>query len=183
MLDLAARVDGRIQLTTDSLKAYRWATALAFPPGSVDYAQLIKIYEGLPSTGPDSKYSQPVCCGVRVDVRQGFPDPEHVSTSYVERQNLTIRMSNRRFTRLTNAHSKKIQNHEAATALMFMFYNFCRPHLTLTEGKKKRTPAMAAGVADHIWSLDEVIALLPEKPMGRVRKIGAPPESGLRVVS
>ncbi len=182
MLDLAARVDGRIQLTTDSLKSSRWATTLAFPPGSVDYAQLIKIYEGVSTNGPDSKYSQPKCCGVKVDVRHGFPDPEHISTSYVERQNLKIRMSNRRFTRLTNAHSKKIQNHEAATALMFMFYNFCRPHMTLTEQGVKRTPAMAAGVADHVWGLDEVIALLPEQPKGRVRKIGAPPESGPRAI-
>ena len=181
MLDLASRVDGRIQLTTDSLKSYRYATTLAFG-GSIDYAQLIKIYAGGEGTGPDTKYSQPECCGVKIDVRHGFPDPEHVSTSYVERQNLTMRMSNRRFTRLTNAHSKKIENHEAATALQFMFYNFCRPHMTLTKGGVRTTPAMAAGVADHVWGLGEVIALLPEKPMGRVRKIGAPPESGTRAI-
>lgn len=169
MLDLASRV-GRIQLTTDSLASYRYATTLAFG-GSIDYAQLIKIYEGGQAQGPDTKYSQPECCGVKIDVRHGFPDPEHISTSFVERQNLTMRMSNRRFTRLTNGHSKKIENHEAATALQFMFYNFCRPHMTLSKGGVKTTPAMASGVAEHVWSVAELVALLPEKS-GRFKPIG-----------
>lgn len=112
---------------------------------------------------------------------RGWPDAEHISTSFVERQNLTIRMCSRRFTRLTNGHSKKIENHQHATALMFMFYNFCRPHMTLNTKTEKRTPAMAAGVADHVWSLEELLGLLPV-PKGRVRKIGAPPESGKRAI-
>jgi IS1 family transposase len=156
MLDVASRGDGRIQLTTDGLKAYRWATTLAFD-GEIDYAQLLKVYEGVPTGGPDSKYSQPVCCGVQTDVRQGDPDPEHISTSYVERANLTMRMGMRRFTRLTNGFSKKVENLEAAVALHFMHYNFCRVHQTL-----KTTPAVDAGIADHVWTLAEVIALLPE---------------------
>ncbi|HWZ89138.1 MAG TPA: hypothetical protein VNW92_09820, partial [Polyangiaceae bacterium] len=132
-----------------------WATTLAFD-GEIDYAQLIKIYEGMPSD-PGGKYSQPECTGVKVDVRHGDPDPEHISTSYVERANLTMRMGMRRFTRLTNGFSKKVQNLEAAVALHFMHYNFCRVHQTL-----KTTPAVDAGIADHVWTLAEVIALLPE---------------------
>lgn len=176
MLDVAARVDGRIQLTTDAHKSYLWAVGLAFD-GEVDYAQLIKKYQGVDTGRVDAKYSPPVCCGIEKHIRQGMPDLDHVSTSYVERQNLTMRMSMRRFTRLTNGHSKKIEKHEAATALHFMHYNFCRPHLTL----KGRTPAMAAGVSDHAWTLPELISLLAEKT-GRVRKIGAPPESERRPV-
>jgi hypothetical protein len=106
---------------------------------------------------PGGKYSQPECTGVKVDVRHGDPDPEHISTSYVERANLTMRMGMRRFTRLTNGFSKKVQNLEAAVALHFMHYNFCRVHQTL-----KTTPAVDAGIADHVWTLAEVIALLPE---------------------
>lgn len=173
MLDVASRVNGRIQLTTDGHKAYRFATALAFPEDTVDYAQLVKIYGGVPSDGPDTRYSPPVCCGIEKHVRIGSPDPDEISTSYVERANLTMRMGMRRFTRLTNGFSKKIENHRHAVALHFMHYNFCRVHQTL-----KTTPAVDAGVADHVWSLDEVIGLIREKPMGRVRKIGAPPESG-----
>lgn len=101
----------------------------------MDYAQLIKVYEGVSDGNPNTKYSPPVCCGARKEPLRGWPEPEHISTSFVERQNLTIRMSNRRFTRLTNAHSKKIRNHEHATALMFFFYNFCRPHQTLRQGQ------------------------------------------------
>jgi IS1 family transposase len=176
MLDVASRVTGRIQLTTDGYHPYRYATAMAFADGMVDYAQLVKVYAGGTDGNPESKYSQPECCGARREARLGEPDFDHISTSHVERANLTIRMSSRRFTRLTNAHSKKVENHEASTAILFMFYNFCRKHLSL----KGRTPAMAAGVADHVWGLDEVIALLPEQPKGRVRKIGAPPDSGVR---
>jgi IS1 family transposase len=178
MLDVASRVPGRIQLTTDAHKPYHWAVTLAFEDGEVDYAQLIKKYAGVDTGGADTKYSPPVCCGIEIRTKAGYPDPDHVSTSYVERQNLTMRMAMRRYTRLTNGHSKKVQNHEAATALHFMHYNFCRKHLSL----RGRTPAMAAGVTDRVWTLDDLIALLCEKPMGRVRKIGAPPESERRVV-
>jgi IS1 family transposase len=166
MLDVASRVDGRIQLTTDGHRPYREAASLAFPDG-VDYAQLIKIYGGVEVNGPDTRYSPPVCCGIEKHVREGYPDPEHISTSYVERSNLTMRMGMRRFTRLTNGHSKKIANHRHAIALHFMFYNFARVHSTL-----KTTPAVDAGVADHVWTLDEIIGLIPEKPAGRFRKIG-----------
>lgn len=177
MIDAASRIDGRVQLTTDGLNAYRYATVLAFEQGTVDYAQLVKVYAGVASGGPDSRYSPPVCCGTKIDVREGSPDPDHVSTSFVERQNLTMRMSMRRFTRLTNGHSKKLHNHQMATALHFMHYNFCRVHSTL-----RTTPAVAAGIADHAWTLPELISLLPERPMGRVRKIGAPPESQRRLI-
>lgn len=157
MLDVASRMEGRIQLTTDGWKSYRYATTLAFD-GHVDYAQLVKIYAGMPHDD-GGKYSQPECIGTKIDVRHGYPDPDHVSTSYVERANLTMRMGMRRFTRLTNGFSKKIENHEHAIALHFMHYNFCRKHESL-----KMTPAMAAGVADHIWTLAELIALLPDQP-------------------
>ncbi len=166
MLDVASRMAGRIQLTTDAWKPYRWATTLAFD-GEIDYAQLIKIYEGAPNQDAGGKYSQPECTGVKVDVRHGDPDPEHISTSYVERANLTMRMGMRRFTRLTNGFSKKVQNLEAAVALHFMHCNFCRVHQTL-----KTTPAVDAGIADHVWTLAEVIALLPEQKR-RFARIGA----------
>ena len=167
MLDVASRIDGRVQLTTDGFKAYKWATSLAFPAGSVDYAQLIKVYAGASDGNPEAKYSPPVCCGARKEPVKGWPDMDHVSTSFVERSNLTMRMAVRRFTRLTNGFSKKIENHSAAVSLHFMFYNFCRKHQSL----KGQTPAMAAGVADHVWSIAEVVGLIPEKA-GRFQKIG-----------
>ena len=140
---------------------------VGFDDGMVDYAQLVKIYAGVATAGPDSRYSPPVCCGTKIDVRLGLPDPAHVSTSFVERQNLTMRMSMRRFTRLTNGFSKKLQNLGAAVGLHFMHYNFCRLHESLHEqGEPKRTPAMAAGLTDHVWSLAEVIALLRRRPAG-----------------
>jgi IS1 family transposase len=159
MLDVASRMEGRIQLTTDALKSYRYATTLAFD-GDIDYAQLVKIYAGQPGTDAAGKYSQPECIGTKVEVRHGNPDLDHVSTSYVERANLTMRMGMRRFTRLTNGFSKKIENHEHAIALHFMHYNFCRKH----ESLKKMTPAMAAGITDHVWTLAELVALLPDRP-------------------
>lgn len=167
MLDVASRIDGRVQLTTDGFRAYKWATALAFPDGAVDYAQLIKVYAGQSDGNPDNKYSPPVCCGARKEPVRGWPDMDHVSTSYVERSNLTMRMAVRRFTRLTNGFSKKIDNHAHAVALHFMHYNFCRKHQSL----KGQTPAMAAGVADHGWTISELVALLPETS-GRFQKIG-----------
>jgi IS1 family transposase len=155
--DLRGRVRGRIQLSTDAHQTYRGVVGLVFNPGEVDWAQLIKQYrsQGL----GEGRYSPPVCIGTKTRVRLGDPDLAKVSTSYVERQNLTMRMGMRRFTRLTNAFSKKVENHTAAVALHFMHYNFARPHKTLAN-PYPRTPAMAAGVADHVWNLTEIAGLL-----------------------
>lgn len=171
MLDVASRIEGRVQLTTDGFKAYKWATALAFPDGAVDYAQLIKVYAGTADGSPNAKYSPPICCGARKEPVRGWPDADHISTSFVERANLTMRMGMRRFTRLTNGFSKKIENHGHAVSLHFMHYNFCRKHQSL----KGQTPAMAAGVADHVWSIAELVALLPEQT-GRFQRIGSAAE-------
>jgi IS1 family transposase len=158
MQDLAPRLRNRVQLTTDGHHAYLRAVESAFE-GDVDYAQLVKLY-GSTDSGRKSgaaKYSPAVCIGSHADVITGSPDGEHISTSHVERANLTMRMSMRRFTRLTNAFSKKVENLTAAVSLHFMYYNFCRVHQTLGT-----TPGLAAGVTDHVWTLDEVIALLQE---------------------
>lgn len=152
MHDLAARLAHRVQLTTDGHKPYLEAVADAFGD-EIDFAQLVKIYGAPEQT--DSRYSPAQCMGTRRAVVSGQPDHAHVSTSYVERQNLTMRMGMRRFTRLTNGFSKKVENHEHAIALHFMHYNFCRIHQTL-----RVTPAMEAGVADHVWSLADLVALL-----------------------
>lgn len=149
--DLASRMANRIQLTTDGHKPYRDVVDIVFK-GDVDYAQLVKRYSE--TVEGKRRYSPPVCTGIRKDVIEGNPDPRHISTSFSERQNLTMRMSMRRFTRLTNAFSKKIENHAHAVALHFMFYNFGRIHKSL-----RVTPAMQAGVADHVWSLEEIAAL------------------------
>jgi hypothetical protein len=119
----------------------------------IDYATLTKIYGEDPQ--PEKRYSPAKCLGCRSEVVTGQPDPKHISTSYVERQNLTMRMSMRRFTRLTNAFSQKIENHAAAVALYFMYYNFGRVHQTL-----RVTPAMKAGIATHVWSVEEIVGLL-----------------------
>jgi IS1 family transposase len=155
MHDLKSRLRGRIQLTTDGLSAYPNAVGLAFRR-DIDFAQLIKSY---PSDSGVGRYSPAVCTGTRVRVDRGNPDPAKVSTSYVERQNLTMRMDMRRFTRLTNGFSKKLDNHMAAIALHFLHYNYARPHKTLAN-PYPRTPAMAAGVADHVWTLREIAELL-----------------------
>lgn len=152
MNDVASRVAGRVQLTTDGHHAYLTAVSEAFG-GKIDYAQLIKVY-GEPAN-PDKKYSPAECKGTQKYVISGTPEMTKVSTSYVERQNLTMRMSMRRFTRLTNAISKKAENHEAAVALHFMDYNFCRIHQTL-----RITPAMAAGITDHAWEVSDLVGLL-----------------------
>ncbi len=158
MQDLAARLASRVQLTTDGLKAYLSAVEDSFY-GAVDYAQLIKIYG--PSPEGDHRYSPAQCIGCKGESVTGNPDPAHVSTSYVERSNLTIRMGNRRFTRLTNAFSKKVENHEAALGLFFCHYNMCRPHLSLrTETNNRITPAMAAKVVDRQWKTEDLVALL-----------------------
>ncbi len=160
--DLAPRLANRVQLTTDGHKAYLQAVEGAFG-ADVDYAMLVKLY-GAPQGRPDERrYSPAECTGTIKGAVQGRPDPSHVSTSYVERQNLTMRMSMRRFTRLTNGFSKKIENHAHAIALHFMHYNFGRIHKTL-----RVTPAMEAGVSDHVWSLEEIAALVP-KPVAKPR--------------
>lgn len=148
--DLAARLRNRVQVTTDGLRVYVAPIANAFGTTGVDYAQLHKTYEAEP-TGP-GRYSPPKVTGTEKTPVFGFPIEDLVSTSFVERQNLTMRMSIRRFTRLTNAHSKKIENHVAATALHFAHYNLVRIHSTL-----RCTPAMSAGVTSHVWTLDELL--------------------------
>lgn len=154
MDDLQARLANRVQLTTDGHKAYLEAVEGAFG-SDVDFAQLVKLY-GPTITAP-GRYSPAECTGIKKIRREGNPDIAHVSTSFVERQNLTMRMSMRRFTRLTNAFSKKLDNHIHALALYFVFYNFTRIHKTL-----RMSPAMAAGITDRLWSLEDVIAKIDE---------------------
>ena len=154
MDDLRARLANRVQLTTDGHKAYLEAVEGAFGC-DVDFAQLVKMYR--PTITAPGRYSPAECTGIKKIAREGNPDIRHVSTSYVERQNLTMRMSMRRFTRLTKAFSKKLENHIHALALYFVFYNFTRIHKTL-----RTSPAMAAGVTDRLWSLDDVIAKIDE---------------------
>ena len=156
MDDLRSRLSNRVQLTTDGHKAYLEAVEGAFG-GDVDYAQLVKIYGSQGGNSPEKRYSPAECNGIRKHRVEGNPDIAHVSTSHVERMNLSIRMQNRRFTRLTNGFSKKLDNHIHALALYFAFYNFCRIHKTL-----KVTPAMAAGITDRLWSLDDIIAKIDE---------------------
>lgn len=153
MADLAERLKHRIQLTTDGHAAYLDAVEGAFKY-DVDYAMLIKLY-GSPTPEDQRRYSPAKCIGINSKVVEGDPDVNKISTSYVERQNLTMRMSMRRFTRLTNAFSKKVENLEYALALHFMHYNFCRHHKTV-----KMTPAMAAGIAEHPWTINQLVGLL-----------------------
>ena len=163
MRDLASRLETRIQLTTDGHRVYAEAVENAFG-SEIDYAMLVKLYGS--SNDGESRYSPATCIGCRTGVLSGNPDPKYVSTSYVERQNLSMRMGMRRFTRLTNGFSKKVENHGHQVALYFMHYNFCRVHKTL-----RVTPAMEAGLTDHVWSLEELCALLPErKPNARADK-------------
>ena len=150
--DLASRLATRVQVTTDGLKVYLNAIDNAFD-GEVDYAMLVKIY-GEPSDGP-KRYSPADCIGCKKENKIGNPDPKHVSTSYVERSNLTMRIGMHRFTRLTNGFSKKIENHAAAVALFMLYYNFARIHRTL-----RTSPAMAAGVTGKLWSIGDIVALL-----------------------
>jgi IS1 family transposase len=153
MEDCASRIASRVQVTTDGLKAYLETVEGAFGM-DCDYAQLQKIY-GAPSEEERHRYSPGCCIGCDMKVVSGNPDPKHVSTSYyVEGHNLTMRMSMRRFTRLTNAFSKKIENHAAMVAIHAVHYNFARIHKTL-----RITPAMAAGLSDNVWSLEEVVLL------------------------
>jgi IS1 family transposase len=152
MYDLAQRVRNRVQITTDGHKAYLMAVDTAFEGREIDYAVLDKIYA---SDGQQGRYSPAKIVTSKAAIVKGDPDPRHISTSYVERQNLTMRMHMRRFTRLTNGFSKKVQNHAHHVALHFMYYNFCRIHETL-----RVTPAMAAGVCDRAWEVSDLVALL-----------------------
>jgi IS1 family transposase len=154
LTDLANRMTGRIQLSTDGHRIYEGTVGPSFA-NDVDWAQIQKHY----ASGEPGKYSPPVCIGTKRRVLKGEPDPDRISTSYVERQNLTMRMGMRRFTRLTNGFSRKVENLAHSVSLHFMHYNFARPHAALRE-RYPRTPAMAAGVTDHIWSLEEIAALL-----------------------
>ncbi len=154
MNNLTSRVQHRIQLTTDGHGAYLEAVEGAFG-NDIDYAMLVKLYGKERERETEARYSPAVCTGTKLQIVEGFPSKKHISTSYVERQNLTMRMGMRRFTRLTNAFSKKVENLQHALALHFMHYNFCRVHKTLG-----MTPAMAAGLADHPWSVGEIVALL-----------------------
>lgn len=168
MDDLRSRLANRVQLTTDGHKAYLEAVEGAFG-GDVDYAQLIKLYGDVPDSAK-GRYSPAECTRTRKQRVEGNPDIKHVSTSYVERQNLTMRMSMRRFTRLTNAFSKKLESHIHALALYFAFYNFVRVHKSL-----RMSPAMAAGITDRLWSMEDIIAAIdareaPAKKRGPYKK-------------
>jgi len=154
MTDLASRLTNRVQLTTDGHHAYLSAVDAAFER-QIDYAMLIKQYGTAPEA--EKRYSPPICLGAEPTEIRGRPDPEHISTSYVERQNLSMRMGMRRFTRLTNAFSKKLENHMHALSIYFMHYNFVRIHQTL-----RVTPAMEAGVTDRLWDLNDVVRIVDE---------------------
>jgi IS1 family transposase len=152
--DVASRLANRVQLTTDGHKPYLEAVEAEFG-GAIDYAMLVKIYGGVTGNANEVRYSPAECVGADKRVVSGSPDPDHISTSFAERQNLTMRMRIRRFTRLTNAFSKKLENHEHSIAIYAMHYNFVRRHQTL-----RVTPAMAAGVAKRLWSIEDMVALI-----------------------
>ena len=152
--DVKNRLANRVQLTTDGLKAYLVAVEEVFG-ANVDFAQLVKLYGEPKSDSPERKYSPSVCTGTRCYTREGTPDPQHISTSYVERQNLTMRMHMRRFTRLTNGFSKKFENHMWMVALYAVYYNFLKIHKTLLV-----TPAMEAGLTDRVWTFEDIVGLI-----------------------
>ena len=155
--DLAARLSSRVQLTTDGHRPYLESMADAFD-SDIDYVHLIKIYGTDGGSSPDKRYSPPRFVESKCGVVTDYPDQKHISTSYVERQNLTMRMSIRRSTRLTNGFSKKVENHMHAISLHYMYYNFCRIHKTL-----KVTPAMEAGIADTVYDLEFIVGLIDER--------------------
>ncbi len=156
LTDTYERLANRVQLTSDGYGAYLWAMREVFGE-KVDYAALVKTFGAPLETPAHQRYSPAVVTGFKKTVRSGNPDDRHISTSYVERQNLTMRMQMRRFTRLTNAFSKKVENHALAVSLHFFNYNFCRKHQTL-----KMTPAMAAGITDRVWSVADIVKLIEE---------------------
>jgi len=162
MADVASRMRNRIQLTTDGHNMYIEAVRKAFDFARVDFAMLAKSYGQSGEQGPARRYSPMVCTGAVKERRVGRPDMDLVSTSFVERANLTMRMQMRRFTRLTNAFSKKAENHAHAVSLAFMHYNFCRSHATLTKAAKgiHTSPAMAAGLTNQVWTVEEVLGLM-----------------------
>ncbi len=172
MDDLRSRLANRVQLTTDGHRAYLEAVEGAFG-ADVDYAQLIKLYGEPLSKGDERRYSPAVCTGARRERIEGDPDMSKVSTSHVERHNLSMRMQMRRFTRLTNAFSKKFENHVHMVALYTVFYNFCRIHKTL-----RVTPAMAAGLTDRVWDMADIVALIeavapkPGRPATYKKQVG-----------
>jgi IS1 family transposase len=181
MQDCADRIRGRVQITTDGHRAYLEAVEGAFGM-DCDYAQLQKIY-GAPTDAEQRRYSPAKCIGADMKVVIGNPNPKHVSTSYVERQNLTMRMGMRRFTRLTNGFSKKVENHCHMVAVHFMHYNFCRIHESL-----RVTPAMECGLSDHACSIEELVALLPKPIVSAstldhdmiLRALGEEPQADIR---
>jgi IS1 family transposase len=154
MDDLRSRLAGRVQLTSDGHGVYLQAVDTAFADHPIDYGQLVKIYGAVPESAK-GRYSPAECIGATRKALIGRPDLKHISTSYVERHNLTMRMHMRRFTRLTNAFSKKIENHAYAVALHMMYYNFVRVHQKL-----RMTPAMAAGVTDTLWDIGMIVKVL-----------------------
>jgi IS1 family transposase len=159
MKDLADRVKGKMQLTTDGLKAYLNAVDAAFPTDDdIDFAQLVKIYGPAGGSDNERRYSPAECTGAEKKVIYGQPDPKFISTSHIERQNLTMRMHMRRFTRLTNGFSKKIENHGYAIALHFVYYNFAKIHKTL-----RVTPAMQAGLTKKVMSIQDIVSLTEKK--------------------
>jgi IS1 family transposase len=163
LTDLRSRLANRVQLSTDGHKMYLTAVPETFGD-EIDYAQVVKHYGRNPAEPENHRYSPAACVTVTINKVSGTPDPAHISTSLVERQNLTIRMSMRRFTRLTNGFSKKLENLTAAVSLHLMYYSFARPHATLTKAANHvpTSPAMAAGVADHVWTLTEIAILLDQ---------------------
>jgi IS1 family transposase len=160
MRDVASRLANRVQLTTDGHGMYLTAVEAAFGWNGVDFAQLVKRYGPAPEA--ERRYSPPVCLGCTKTWVMGNPEPDHVSTSYVERVNLNVRMQSRRFTRLTNGFSKKVLNHAAAVALHFFVANFCRSHMTLTKeaGGIHTSPAMAAKLTDHVWTIEDMLGMM-----------------------
>jgi IS1 family transposase len=156
MWDLASRVRGRVQLTTDGHRAYLQAVDQAFEGREIDYAILDKMYASNPMEG---RYSPATITSSKTTIIAGDPDVRHISTSYIERQNLTMRMHMRRFTRLTNGFSKKVQNHMHSVALFYMHYNFAKVHQTL-----RVTPAMEAGIANRVWSIQDIVELAEPEP-------------------